>query len=199
MAALQFDPVVGALLRIVEALVRVGAAVGALAVVFALARATVPRVVRRLGLTYGWSANGESVLTAVGIGTTATLGAAAVLRWVGFGGLVGAALLVGGVATGVGVERRRIRTVSPVLEALGLLAALLAVGVAALAVGGPARPLGAFLAAAALGGLGHAGVRTVTRSPGNSAGTAGTASTATDGSGAADGSGPAGTSRDRRR
>ncbi|MFC7096979.1 hypothetical protein [Halobaculum marinum] len=134
--------------------------------VFLLARWAVPRLVDRLGARYDWTANGESVLTAAGIGAGATLGlllGTSAAGYAGFG--AGWALVLGGVVTGVGVERRRIRTVSPVLEALGLLAALLAVGVVTVAVGGVVRVAGTFLAAAALGGLGNAAVQTVTSQP----------------------------------
>lgn len=135
-------------------------------VVFLLARRLVPRLIDRLGDRYDWTANGESVLTAAGVGAGATLGLLLGTSAAGYAGYgAGWALVLGGVVTGVGVERRRVRTVSPVLEALGLLAALLAVGVVTVAVGGLVRVVGAFLAAAALGGLGHAAVRTVTRSP----------------------------------
>lgn len=153
-----------ALLGVVGPFVSPVVAVAVTVVVFLLARGLVPRLVDRLGARYDWTANGESVLTAAGIGAGATVALLFGSSVAGYGGFgAGWALVLGGVATGVGVERRRIRTVSPVLEALGVVATLLAVGVVTVAVGGVVRVAGAFLAAAALGGLGTAAVGTVTR------------------------------------
>ncbi|MFC7135647.1 hypothetical protein [Halobaculum litoreum] len=154
---------VGTVLRAVAPVVDVVVAVAVAVVVFLVARWTVPRAVDRLGTRYDWTANGESVLTAAGIGAGATLGLLLATSAAGYAGYgAGWALVLGGVVTGVGVERRRVRTVSPVLEALGVLAALLAVGVVTVAVGGLVRVVGVFLAAGALGGLGTAAVGTVT-------------------------------------
>ncbi|MFC7069393.1 hypothetical protein [Halobaculum lipolyticum] len=163
-SGVALEPGVATALRVVGPVVDVVVAVAVAVVVFLLARRLVPRLIGRLGARYDWTANGESVLTAAGIGAGATLGllvGTSVAGYAGFG--AGWAVVLGGVVTGVGVERRRVRTVSPVLEALGVLATLLAVGVVTVAVGGLVRVAGVFLAAAALGGLGTAAVGTVTR------------------------------------
>lgn len=149
-----FDSIVGPAVRLLLLVVP-------FLVVFGAARLLLPRLFERFAEAGNWSANGESVLVAFALGTAATLGALVGVLAAGFevlrtGSLV---LALGGLVTGVAVERRRRPRAPPRTELLAVVAGLLAVGVVALAVpGGPLRAVGVFLAAGALGGLTRAAV-----------------------------------------
>lgn len=135
-------------------------------VVFGAARLLFPRLLERLAEAGNWSANGESVLLALANGAAATLGALIGVSAAGLPGLVPFVLALGGLATGVAVERRR-RPRAPVqTELLAVVACLLAVGVVALTSAGLLRTVGLFLAAGAFGGLARAAlVSVVSREP----------------------------------
>ena len=135
-------------------------------VVFGAARLLFPRLLERLAEAGNWSANGESVLLAFANGAAATLGALIGVELAGQFELTSLVLALGGLATGVAVERRR-RPRAPVqTELLAVVASLLAVGVVALAASGPLRAAGLFLAAGAFGGLARAAlVSIVSREP----------------------------------
>lgn len=133
-------------------------------VVFGLARLLFPRLLERLAESGNWSANGESVLLAFVNGAAATVGALVGVELAGLGatGLESVVLALGGVVTGVAVERRRRPRAPPQTELLTVVAGLLAVGVAALVASTP--PVGAvglYLAAGAFGGLARAAVVSV--------------------------------------
>ncbi|ESP87317.1 hypothetical protein [Candidatus Halobonum tyrrellensis] len=133
-------------------------------VVFGGARLLLPRLFERLAEAGNWSANGESVLLAFALGTAATLGALvgvmlAAFEFLRVGSLV---LTLGGVVTGVAVERRRRPRAPPRTELLAVVAGLLAVGVVSFAA--PSHLLqsvGVFLAAGTFGGLARAAVVSV--------------------------------------
>lgn len=130
-------------------------------VVFGAARLLLPRLFERLAEAGNWSANGESVLLAFALGTAATLGACLGIWLAGLGPYRSGSfvLALGGLVTGVAVERRRRPRATPQTELLAVVAGLLAVGVVALAApSGPLRAAGVFLAAGALGGLTRAAV-----------------------------------------
>lgn len=131
-------------------------------VVFGLARLLLPRLVERLADAGNWSANGESVVLAFALGAAATLGALIGVELAGLYGVVSLVVVLGGVVTGVAVERRRRPRASVQTELLGVVAGLLAIGIAALGgSSGVVRATGLFLAAAAFGGLARAAVVSV--------------------------------------
>ena len=128
-------------------------------VVFGLAHVGLPRLIERLADAGNWSANGESVVLAFALGSAATLGALAGVMLAGFGLLrAGSVVLVlGGLVTGVAVERRRRTRATPQTELLAVAAGLLAVGVMVLVGPGPAvAATGLYLAAGAFGGIARA-------------------------------------------
>lgn len=158
MVPLQLDPIA----FLARAVVPLVLAAITFVVVFGVARFTLPDVFRRLAEREGWSANGETVLLAAANGAAATLAAVLALSVAGIGRRIGTVLVLGGVVTGVAVERRRRSETSPVTELLALVAGLLAVGIAALgAPSGLVRAVGVFLAGGAFGALARAGLRAI--------------------------------------
>ncbi|WP_435124111.1 hypothetical protein [Halobaculum sp. D14] len=143
-------------------LLRVLLAAAVAVAVFGAARWLLPRLARRLAARNGWSANGEAVVVAASTGAAATLALHLALSVAGVVGYAGTVLVVGGVATGVGVERRRLRVVSPVTELLAAAAALLAIGIVVTSVGGLVQAAGVFVAAGVAGALGRDAVAVVT-------------------------------------
>ena len=163
MVPLQLD----ALADIAWSVVHLLAAGVAFAVVFGVARLALPEVFRRLAEREGWSANGETVLLAGANGAAATLAMVVALSFVGFDDRIGTVLVLGGVVTGVAVERRRRSQTSPVTELLALVAGLLAVGIASLATSsGLVTAVGVFLAGGAFGALARAGLQVIVSSSG---------------------------------
>ncbi|QLG61202.1 hypothetical protein [Halorarum salinum] len=159
MVPLQF----AALSNLVWSVVHLLVALVVFAVVFGVARLALPEAFRRLAEREGWTANGEAVLLAGANGAAATLAAVLALSVGAVGGRhLGTVLVLGGVVTGVAVERRRRSRTSPVTELLALVAGLLAVGIAAFGTGsGLVRGVGVFLAGGAFGALGRAAVRSL--------------------------------------
>lgn len=149
------DVVVGAVVALVLLVVP-------FVVVFGAARLLFPRLLERLADEGNWSANGESVLLAFALGAAATVGALAGVELAGLYDVFSLVVVLGGVITGVAVERRR-RSLAPVqTELLAVVAGLLAVGVTALGgSSGLVRATGLFLAAGAFGGLARAAVVSV--------------------------------------